>query len=62
MIQYFVMYKYIPHVVVISSGVPESSAEQYGHIKTLNSMEVIIVCAGSNDGDVDPNNIAYPAR
>ena len=49
-------------VLVIPSGFDNPIPELYEYIKKLDCLGVIIVCAGSNEGAVNSNNIAYPAR
>ena len=54
--------KFSIDVLVITSGYDDPIPKLHEYIKKLDSMGVIIVCAGSNEGAVNSNNITYPAR
>ena len=48
-------------VLVISSGHPDRNIVPRRCFKKLKKLGIIVVCAGSNDGDTKLENIAYPA-
>ena len=49
-------------VVVISSGTKLPKLRMETAIKKLDDQEVIVVCSAGNSGEVNKNNVTYPAR